>query len=182
MANYCWREKDDFRTTTVCDRHSLALVGTIVGPAVPTDSTRKERMKYLIWSNEHEAWWKPVGHGYTINRGDAGYYDLEQAIDICTNANVHLNDTQRPYECIVPYTLNKERTMIELPDIELVAAAVHTAWMDSKISQCITSRTAEDGEELMVVYQELSEKQKEVDRAIVRTVYDAIRTAGWRER
>ena len=71
--------------------------------------------------------------------------------------------------------------MIELPDIELVAAAVHAAWMDSKIRQCITSRTAEDGEELMVEYQELSEKQKEVDRAIVRTVYDAIRTAGRRE-
>lgn len=61
-----------------------------------------------------------------------------------------------------------------LPDIEVVAAKVHNSWMEGKRAQGITSRKAEDGEELMVPYTKLSEKQKEMDRGLVRTVYAAI--------
>lgn len=64
-----------------------------------------------------------------------------------------------------------------LPDIEIVAAAVHRSWMNGKLAQGVTSRKAEDGEELMVEYDQLSEKQKEQDRATVRTVYAAIQEA-----
>jgi hypothetical protein len=67
--------------------------------------------------------------------------------------------------------------MQQLPDIETVAAYVHQAWMDAKLAQGITSRTAEDGEELCVPYDQLSEKQKEMDRGLVRTVYAAIEAA-----
>jgi hypothetical protein len=63
---------------------------------------------------------------------------------------------------------------MKLPDIELVAAKVHEAWMDSKRAQGIASRKSETGEELMVAYEQLSEGQKEVDRATVRAVYAAI--------
>jgi RyR domain len=66
--------------------------------------------------------------------------------------------------------------MMELPDIELVAARVHESWLKSKRTQGVKSRKAEDGEELMVPYEELSEKAKELDRNTVRAVYDAIRT------
>jgi RyR domain len=65
--------------------------------------------------------------------------------------------------------------MIVFPDIELVSARVHESWVRSKQKQGIESRKAEDGEELMVPYQELSEKAKELDRNTVRAVYDAIR-------
>jgi 16S rRNA G527 N7-methylase RsmG len=65
----------------------------------------------------------------------------------------------------------------ELPDIEVVSAKVHEAWMDSKRAQGITSRQSESGEELMVPYEQLSEPAKELDRATVRAVYDAIREA-----
>jgi hypothetical protein len=61
-----------------------------------------------------------------------------------------------------------------LPNIEVVSAAVHEAWMEGKRAKGITSRKAEDGEELMVPYEQLSEPQKEQDRAAVRTVYAAI--------
>lgn len=61
-----------------------------------------------------------------------------------------------------------------LPDIEVVSAAVHDAWMDSKRAQGVTSRKAEDGEELMVPYDQLSEKAKDLDRNSVRAVYAAI--------
>lgn len=62
-----------------------------------------------------------------------------------------------------------------LPDIEKVSAEVHAAWMEEKRAQGITTRRGEDGEELMVPYECLSDKAKALDRNIVRTVYAAIK-------
>ena len=59
--------------------------------------------------------------------------------------------------------------------MELVSAQVHNAWMQSKKDQGIDSRKAEDGEELMVPYNKLSEKAKDLDRNTVKAVYKAIR-------
>ena len=66
---------------------------------------------------------------------------------------------------------------MQLPDIEVVSAKVHEAWMDSKRAQGVTSRKAEDGEELMVPYEQLTEKAKQLDRGTVAAVYAAIRAA-----
>ena len=66
---------------------------------------------------------------------------------------------------------------MNLPDIEVVSAEVHAAWIESKRHQGVISRKAEDGEELMVDYAQLSEKAKELDRVTVRAVYAAIRRA-----
>jgi hypothetical protein len=63
---------------------------------------------------------------------------------------------------------------MDLPDVEVVAAKVHEAWMNSKKKRGITSRKSETGEELMVAYEKLSEDAKELDRASVRAVYAAI--------
>ena len=63
---------------------------------------------------------------------------------------------------------------MQLPDIEKVSAAVHEAWMETKKANGISSRKSEDGEELMVPYEKLSEKAKELDRGSVRAVYAAI--------
>lgn len=65
---------------------------------------------------------------------------------------------------------------MDLPDIEAVAEKVHESWMESKRAQGFESRKSESGEELMVLYSQLSEEQKEVDRATVRAVYAAIRS------
>lgn len=65
--------------------------------------------------------------------------------------------------------------MIKLPDIEQVAEEVHNAWMASKKASGITSRKAEDGEELMVPYDRLSEKAKDLDRITIKAVYAAIK-------
>ena len=65
----------------------------------------------------------------------------------------------------------------QLPDIEVVSAKVHEAWMNSKRAQGVTSRKSETGEEMMVPYEQLSEPCKELDRATVRAVYEAIRAA-----
>lgn len=61
-----------------------------------------------------------------------------------------------------------------LPDIELVSAEVHAAWLAAKRAQGFTSRRSETGEELMVPYEQLSEAAKDLDRATVRAVYAAI--------
>lgn len=71
--------------------------------------------------------------------------------------------------------MGKEIMDISLPDIEKVASLVHEAWMKGKLAKGITSRKAEDGEELMVSYESLSEAQKDQDRNTVKAVYDAIR-------
>lgn len=63
---------------------------------------------------------------------------------------------------------------MQLPDIELVSAKVHEAWMDSKLKSGVTTRKLETGEELMVPYDQLSDAAKELDRGTVRAVYAAI--------
>lgn len=65
----------------------------------------------------------------------------------------------------------------DLPDVEKVSASVHDAWMESKRRQGVTTRKAEDGEELMAPYQGLSDKAKDLDRNSVRAVYAAIAAA-----
>ena len=66
---------------------------------------------------------------------------------------------------------------MELPDIEVVAAKVHEAWMETKRATGVTTRKSESGEEMMVPYEQLSEDSKELDRSTVRAVYAAIRAA-----
>ena len=38
-------------------------------------------MKFYIWSQEHEAWWKPGGMGYTRRRLLAGRFTIEEALN-----------------------------------------------------------------------------------------------------
>lgn len=64
---------------------------------------------------------------------------------------------------------------MELPDIEIVSAKVHEAWIASKLAKGVSSRKSEKGEELMVPYQLLTEESKELDRSSVQAVYLAIR-------
>lgn len=64
--------------------------------------------------------------------------------------------------------------VMRLPDIEVVSAKVHEAWMDRKRAKGVTSRESETGEELMVPYDQLSDGAKDLDRSTVQAVYDAI--------
>jgi hypothetical protein len=41
---------------------------------------------YLIWSNEHRAWWGPGHHGYVRELSRAGRYSRPNALDICRKA------------------------------------------------------------------------------------------------
>jgi RyR domain-containing protein len=60
-----------------------------------------------------------------------------------------------------------------------LARAAHDAWRESKALQGIASRQSEWGEELMVPYEALSDKAKDLDRGTVRGVLKAIERAGF---
>lgn len=34
---------------------------------------------YLLWSNKHQAWWRPDGYGYTENQDEAGRFSEDDA-------------------------------------------------------------------------------------------------------
>jgi len=42
---------------------------------------------WLIWSHEHDAWWRAARWGYTRNWHEAGRYDILEAVEICLDAN-----------------------------------------------------------------------------------------------
>ncbi len=41
---------------------------------------------FLIWSNEHSAWWRANRAGYTIHLREAGWYSHADALSICAGA------------------------------------------------------------------------------------------------
>jgi hypothetical protein len=43
----------------------------------------RENGTYLVWSNEHHAYWGPNRSGYTTNWLQAGRYSAENAADCC---------------------------------------------------------------------------------------------------
>lgn len=65
-----------------------------------------------------------------------------------------------------------------LPDIEVVSALVHEAWVNAKRAAGTKSRIFDQtGEELMVPYGMLTNAAQELDRASVRAVYEALSKA-----
>lgn len=44
--------------------------------------------KWLIWSNEHDAWWRPNHAGYTFKVVEAGLYSYAEALKITAQANL----------------------------------------------------------------------------------------------
>jgi len=41
---------------------------------------------YLVWSNQHRAWWRPESRGYTTDIRGAGWYTRDEAISISGQA------------------------------------------------------------------------------------------------
>jgi len=57
---------------------------------------------FAIWSNDHHAYWKPGGYGYTYSLDEAGRYTLSAAIELCKSANTVLSDKEEPHETMMP--------------------------------------------------------------------------------
>jgi hypothetical protein len=55
--------------------------------------------RYLIWSFERGAWWRPARRGYTKELAEAGRYPPQEARDIVFEANRY---TKEQMEIMVP--------------------------------------------------------------------------------
>lgn len=49
--------------------------------------SEKPAADYLIWSNQHRAWWRAESAGYTDYLDAAGHYTREEALIICRSAH-----------------------------------------------------------------------------------------------
>ena len=54
--------------------------------------------RFLIWSNEHGAWWRPGSAGYTIHAEAAGRYSHAEALAISAGARDGWRPGQAPPE------------------------------------------------------------------------------------
>ncbi len=75
------------------------LTSTVGGLVELKKLWEDSRGKWLIWSMEHNAWWKPAGVGYTESRADAGRYSYEDALQIVKLANEY--HKEKPYEAMI---------------------------------------------------------------------------------
>jgi len=65
--------------------------------------------KYLIWSVEHNGWWKQSQYGYSDDLSEAGLFSKEKAKEIIDNANrFHLEDVMIPNSAIKSLSSNGE--------------------------------------------------------------------------
>lgn len=61
------------------------------------------RTQFLIWSIEHDAWWRPDWGGYTRVLAEAGRYDEAEAERVLDRANtVGVNECRVPVACVEP--------------------------------------------------------------------------------
>lgn len=54
--------------------------------------------EYLVWSNEHRAWWGPNNAGYYGSIDAAGRYTRADALKICVNARGGRRYNENPSE------------------------------------------------------------------------------------
>ncbi len=71
---------------------------------------------YLIWSNEHRAWWGPGRHGYTTNTDMAGRYSEVEATEIVLNANRYQKPDLPPNEIMV--LAPAEPDLSDIPELD----------------------------------------------------------------
>lgn len=66
--------------------------------------------EWLIWSNEHGAWWRASNCGYTRIIWYAGRYTEERAKEIAHNANRYIPDGGPPDEVAIRISEMFERS------------------------------------------------------------------------
>lgn len=80
---------------------SFAMVRNLIehGTESFVEKFLKAQPNFLIWSHEHQGYWRPARRGYTQNRAEAGRYNLLEALGICADTNEHCG--QFPNETMV---------------------------------------------------------------------------------
>lgn len=77
----------------------LVVAKVIQQAAEPEIINQEEPKKWLIWSMEHEAWWRPAHAGYTERIDEAGRYSYQDALEIVYKANRYV--AKKPNEAMI---------------------------------------------------------------------------------
>lgn len=73
-----------------------------------------ENTLWLIWSIEHNGWWKHKGFGYTENLLDAGVFSYTKALEIIDGANIGLKQGHnKPNEAMILLTPELKKVIDE---------------------------------------------------------------------
>lgn len=64
--------------------------------------TTVKSVGYVIWSKEHNGWWRPGRMGYTDCLFEAGRYSKAEAHEIMKKANIMWDGQGMPEEMAVP--------------------------------------------------------------------------------
>lgn len=87
------------------------------------DEPDRSSLKYLLWSNKHNLWWRPNAHGYTGDPNKAGRYSQEEALGHVAQSALH-GDVSK-VTCMVafggPVPTEPELDQVPLPASELPA-------------------------------------------------------------
>ena len=132
-------------------------------------------MEQKLQANNHKRHWRRLSRATLLKRLRQEVDELERALIDREGIAAEAADVANFAMMLADVSANDQGEDMQLPDIELVSAEVHEAWMDGKRAQGVTSRKSEKGEELMVPYPQLSELAKDLDRNTVKAVYAAIR-------
>lgn len=71
-------------------------------------------MRFKIWSNEHNAWWRPDGWGYTEREEQAGWFSGYEAFKVLYKS--HFGSAPgKPNEVLVD---GDGRRLVLVPEVE----------------------------------------------------------------
>jgi hypothetical protein len=69
--------------------------------------------QYVIWSEEHGAWWAPKRNGYTRQLANAGRYQKAEADQIVSEANQYSRPPLAWSEVAIPDPFSKTQPQIQ---------------------------------------------------------------------
>ena len=69
---------------------------------------------WLVYSREHEAWWRPASAGYTMSIAEAGRYTKAEAARHCTSVDRMLDGQTKEFAHLAPEV---EEQVLALPDL-----------------------------------------------------------------
>lgn len=104
---------------------SVSDVEEYLSRATPAPAGWQEP-KYLVWSNEHKAWWGPEHRGYTRIISAAGRYDRDEALAIAgTRGGGWVLNKGNPDELAIP----EQDAIDQYADITRAQAAPAEGWV-----------------------------------------------------
>lgn len=101
------------------------------GQAPATDERQPEACLWLIWSNEHHAWWGANERGYVKTKGNAGQYAFDKAVSICRSDNRGL---ELPNETMLPVLVQRDP---QAPNESQAACASSVSSKESALSGAV---------------------------------------------